>query len=66
MERKDERKGLKEVKNMNPVFVFLVILAAALLWMLCAGIYKYIGGFFNRMFNDVTNEMKIEEEESNE
>lgn len=51
---------------MNPVFVFLVILAAALFWMLCAGIYKYIGWFFNRMFNDVTNEMKIEEEESNE
>ena len=51
---------------MNPVFVFLVILAAALFWMLCAGIYKYIGSLSKRVFEDVKSEMKIEEEESNE
>ena len=51
---------------MNPVFVFLVILGAVLFWMLCAGIYKYIGGFSKRVFEDVKNEMKIEEEIKNE
>lgn len=51
---------------MNPVFVFLVILGAVLFWMLCAGIYKYIGSFSKRVFEDVKNEMKVEEEIKNE
>lgn len=29
---------------MNPVFVFLVILGAALLWLLCSFAFRLIGG----------------------
>ena len=48
---------------MNPVFVFLVILAAVLIWVLCAGLYKYIGGLFGEMIGDVTKEMEIRKDE---
>ena len=42
---------------MNPVFVFLVILAAVCIWVMLSGFYKYIGGFFEEMVGDVKNEM---------
>ena len=42
---------------MNPVFVFLVILAAVCVWVMLSGVYKYIGGFFEEMVGDVKNEM---------
>ena len=51
---------------MNPVFVFLVILAAVFIWVLCAGLYKHIGKIFGEMFEDVKKEMKVEEENNEE
>ena len=42
---------------MNPVFVFLVILAAILVWMMLSGVYKYIGAFFDEIFRDIKTEM---------
>lgn len=47
---------------MNPVFVFLVILASAFLWVLCAGLFKYIGSIFSEMIDDVKNEMQDRKE----
>ena len=51
---------------MNPVFIFLVILSAILVWMLCSGLFKYIGAFFNEMIGDIKNEIKTEEEKNDE
>ncbi len=50
---------------MNPVFVFLVILAAVIIWILCAGLYKYIGSVFGEAIGDVIREMEIDKEKEN-
>lgn len=42
---------------MNPVFVFLVILAAILVWMTLSGAFKYIGILFDEIFKDIKTEM---------
>lgn len=36
---------------MNPVFVFLVIVAAALLWVLLSGLFRLIGSFTQHTIN---------------
>ena len=46
---------------MNPVFVFLVILVAVLVWMACSGLFKYIGIVFDEMVGDIKNEMEDKE-----
>lgn len=38
---------------MNPFLVFLIIIAAVLMWIVCSFLYKPIGRFFNRLFDDV-------------
>lgn len=48
---------------MNPVFVFLVILVAVMIWALLSFAYKSIGGAFGDMVNDVTKEIRSEEKE---
>ena len=49
---------------MNPVLVFLSLIAAALLWLICSFLYKPIGRFFNRLLNDAKEAM-FEEENTN-
>ena len=48
---------------MNPIFVFLVVLGAALLWLICSFVYRPIGRFFYRLWHDakeVTAQQKLE------
>ena len=42
---------------MNPILVFLVILGAAFLWLLCAFLYRPIGRWWARLFDDAKREM---------
>ena len=42
---------------MNPVLVFLIIIAAALLWLICSFLYRPIGRLFNRLFSDAKEAM---------
>ena len=55
---------------MNPVFVFLVILAAILVWMTLSGAFKYIGILFDEIFKNIKTEMSdpdvVDEELSEE
>ena len=47
---------------MNPVFVFLVILAAAAVWFLLSFAFKPIGGLFYRIWKDAMNEINKNDE----
>ena len=51
---------------MNPIFVFLVVLGAALLWLVCSFIYRPIGRFFYRLWHDAKEVIDFEEETQNE
>lgn len=42
---------------MNPVLLFLVILALCLVWLLCAFLYRPIGKLFSRLFEDAKEAM---------
>ena len=42
---------------MNPIFVFLVIVGSVFLWLLCSFLYRPIGRFCARLFNDAKREM---------
>lgn len=47
-----------------PVFYFLIVVGAIVLWFLLAFLFKPIGKFFSKIGNDAINEMKDEEEEN--
>lgn len=55
---------------MNPVFVFLVILAAVIVWFLCAFLFKPLGRFIYRIGKDAADNMtegnEVEEKEKDE
>lgn len=34
---------------MNPVFVFLVLIGTAMLWVLLSGLFRLVGGITNRV-----------------
>ena len=40
---------------MNPVFVFLVITGAVLLWFLLSGLFRFIGGITERIYKKTKN-----------
>lgn len=42
---------------MNPIFVFLVIIGAALLWLLLSGLYRIIGSIVQRLADDARRAM---------
>lgn len=48
---------------MNPILVFLIIVAAILLWVTCSFLYKPIGMLFGRLFKDAKDAI-VEETES--
>ena len=45
---------------MNPIFVFLVILAAFLVWLTFSFLYQPIGRFFGRLVDDAKEAMEDE------
>lgn len=51
---------------MNPIFVFLVIIAAILFWFLLSFSFKFFGGIGKRLNDDVKKAMFEEEEEKDE
>ena len=50
---------------MNPVFVFLVVLAAVILWFLLSFSFRFIGGIAKRL-NDDAKKAMFEEERKDE
>ena len=50
---------------MNPVFIFLVLIGLAAVWLLSSFLYKPIGRFFCRIWKGATDEIN-EENESEE
>ena len=51
---------------MNPIFVFLVILAAFLVWLTFSFLYQPIGRFFGRLIDDAKDAMQDESKERTE
>ena len=49
---------------MNPVFVFLVILGAVVLWFMMSGMFKIVGDFFSGIFDNMKR--AINDQETNE
>jgi uncharacterized protein involved in cysteine biosynthesis len=50
---------------MNPFLVLLILIAAVLIWVICSFLYKPIGRFFGRLFNDVKEAVSEETENEN-
>ena len=50
---------------MNIVFWFLVILALALVWLVCCRDFKGIGAFWLGLFNNAKKEMQDENPDEN-
>lgn len=42
---------------MNPVFVFLVLLGAVVLWFLLSGLYRLVGGITKHFINKANEAM---------
>lgn len=51
---------IKGENNMNPLFVFLVLLVTILLWFLLAFLFKPIGKIISRLVGDVKKAMEID------
>lgn len=47
---------------MNPVFIFLVILAAVAVWFLLSFAFRPIGMFFYRIWKDAVDEINKNDE----
>lgn len=54
---------------MNPVFIFLVLLCAFILWFLLSGLYRFVGGITTHIYKNakdaINEETKEEQEEKN-
>lgn len=54
---------------MNPVFIFLVLLGAFILWFLLSGLYRFVGGITTHIYKNakdaINEEPKEEQEEKN-
>ena len=54
---------------MNPVFIFLVLLGAFILWFLLSGFYRFVGGITTHIYKNakdaINEETKEEQEEKN-
>jgi hypothetical protein len=51
---------------MNPVFIFLVILGAVLLWFLLSFAFFPLGNLFSKVWKDTIDRMNKEENLNNE
>ena len=46
---------------MNPVFIFLVLVGAVILWFLLSALFYPFGRFLHRIWKDAADEMNREE-----
>lgn len=46
---------------MNPVFVLLVLIGTAILWLLLSGLYRFVGGIAEHFANKAKKAMSDEE-----
>lgn len=51
---------------MNPVFIFLVIIGAVIIWFLLSFIFYPLGKFIYRIFKDAVDEINREENDEKE
>lgn len=51
---------------MNPILIFLIFLAGVLLWLLLSFIFRPIGGFFKRLWDDAERAMNEEDNKKKE
>ena len=56
----------KRGKRMNPVFVFLVLLAGFLVWLLGSFLYRPIGKIVKKLFEKADTEISYIDEEDEE
>lgn len=45
---------------MNPVFIFLVLLGAFILWFLLSGLYRFIGGITTHIYKNAKDAINEE------
>ena len=55
---------MKGVIKINLAFYLLLFIAVVLLWFALAFLFKPIGNFFSRLWEDAKREMKSEEKEN--
>ena len=53
-------------KIMNPVFIFLVLVGAVILWFLLSAIFYPFGRFLHRIWKDAVDEMNREDKKKDE
>ena len=46
---------------MNPILIVLILIAGFLLWLICSFLYKPIGKFFGRLWEDAGEAINYEE-----
>lgn len=51
---------------MNPVLIILILIAGFLLWLICSFLYKPIGRFFRRFWEDAKEAINYKETNKNE
>lgn len=51
---------------MNPVFIFLVLLGAFILWFLMSGLYRFVGGITTRIYKNAKDAINEEPKEAQE
>lgn len=51
---------------MNPVFIFLVILAAIVLWFLLAGVFYPLGRILKKLWDDAYGEITRDDKKEKE
>ena len=51
---------------MNPVFIFLVLVGAVILWFLLSAIFYPFGRFLHRIWKDAVDEMNREDKKKDE
>ena len=49
---------------MNPVFPFMIIILAALLWLLCSFLYTPLGKICKKLWDDAMKAMGIKDEDN--
>lgn len=51
---------------MNPVFIFLVLLGAFILWFLLSGLYRFVGGITTHIYKNAKDAISEETKEEQE
>lgn len=51
---------------MNPAFIFLMIIFAILIWVLCVYLFMPIGNFIKKIINKINNTITKEDDDKGE